>query len=103
MARFVSNYLLFALATSVSVALYQDEPLVYGTFPDNFIWAAATSAYQIEGGWDADGQFSICKYRSNQVIFSIFFDNRQRTQYLGRLHDGFHCYSRWQHWTNSLR
>lgn len=34
---------------------YEDE-FYFATFPDNFVWAAATSAYQVEGAWRADGK-----------------------------------------------
>nr|XP_039253969.1 uncharacterized protein LOC120331019 [Styela clava] len=36
-------------------ALDRDTPIV-GKFPDNFIWATATSSYQIEGAWRQDGK-----------------------------------------------
>ncbi|XP_076816813.1 uncharacterized protein LOC143462503 [Clavelina lepadiformis] len=35
--------------------LDRDRPL-YGSFPDDFIWSSATSAYQIEGAWNEDGK-----------------------------------------------
>lgn len=40
--------------SSFGLTVAQDD-FLYGTFPDGFIWGAATAAYQIEGGWDADG------------------------------------------------
>jgi len=34
---------------------YEDE-FLYGHFPDDFVWSVATASYQVEGGWDADGE-----------------------------------------------
>lgn len=34
-----------------------DLEVLYDQFPDDFVWASATSAYQVEGGWNSDGRF----------------------------------------------
>jgi Glycosyl hydrolase family 1 len=41
--------------SALGLSTAQDD-FLYGRFPDGFIWGAATAAYQIEGGWDADGK-----------------------------------------------
>lgn len=49
--------LLAAVSNSYSVPVIklQQDDFLYDVFPDDFMWGQATSAYQIEGGWDEDG------------------------------------------------
>ncbi|NWT52263.1 LPH hydrolase, partial [Erythrocercus mccallii] len=38
------------------IPLPKEDEFLYGEFPENFLWSVATAAYQIEGGWRADGK-----------------------------------------------
>ncbi|CAL1538497.1 unnamed protein product [Lymnaea stagnalis] len=33
-----------------------DKDFLFDSFPDGFVWAAATAAYQVEGAWNEDGK-----------------------------------------------
>jgi len=49
---------LFCTASLLGISsgyIYEEE-LLYDHFPEDFQWGAATAAYQIEGGWNADGK-----------------------------------------------
>jgi len=39
----------------IGSVLAQDDGFLYDTFPEDFLWGLATSAYQIEGGYKIDG------------------------------------------------
>jgi lactase-phlorizin hydrolase len=61
-------YWLLVIA-GAAAGVYVDEPLLYDTFSPDFIWAAATSAHQIEGGWDADGS----RLMTCPLVSTLFF------------------------------
>lgn len=70
-------FLLIALlAIAVSRSEFIADSLIYGQFPNNFIWAVATSAYQIEGAWNVSGKcylVNFIKALCNSRHFSNFY------------------------------
>ena len=56
MMRGTGPCFLFITFTTFVTAYNPEEPLLYGTFPEDFKWGTATAAYQIEGGWQEDGK-----------------------------------------------
>jgi len=49
--------ILFAILLLPTTLAYQyEEPLLYGSFPEGFLWGTATAAYQVEGGANEGGK-----------------------------------------------
>uniref|UniRef100_A0A8C2D9N4 Lactase n=1 Tax=Cyprinus carpio TaxID=7962 RepID=A0A8C2D9N4_CYPCA len=51
-----SAHLYFDIMRNNGFPLPTEEEMLYGHFPEGFIWSTATAAYQIEGAWRADGK-----------------------------------------------
>ncbi|XP_023192574.1 lactase-phlorizin hydrolase isoform X2 [Xiphophorus maculatus] len=52
----LSAHFYFQLMKDNGFPITEDEKMLYGEFPQGFLWSSATAAYQIEGGWRADGK-----------------------------------------------
>ena len=96
--------ILFLLVSLVVVSTRSERPeetLLLGEFPADFIWAAATAAYQVEGGWNAGGTFGFRELKDE--IRGCFYSNLNveantkcpRTT-LGPLHHSIFAKGKWK-------
>ncbi|XP_073702340.1 lactase/phlorizin hydrolase-like [Garra rufa] len=51
-----SAHLYFDIMKNNGFPLPVEEEMIYGHFPEGFVWSTATASYQIEGAWRADGK-----------------------------------------------
>ena len=75
---FIFSILLFDQNQLSDCKLVAEEELLYDKFPENFIWGVASSAYQVEGGWNEGGKgknfftpYRISMYAVDLLIFLI--------------------------------
>ncbi|XP_060064598.1 uncharacterized protein LOC132544951 [Ylistrum balloti] len=43
-------------APGVITTIPSENEFIYGEFPQDFVWSASSSAYQVEGAWNVDGR-----------------------------------------------
>ena len=52
----LSLYLLLNNSIVLEAKLDPEDEMLYDKFPEGFLWGAATSSYQVEGGWNDGGK-----------------------------------------------
>ena len=58
-AAFYRNLIVDNAFQQYSDVMTNTDEFLYGNFPKDFIWSSATASYQIEGGWNEGGKYSI--------------------------------------------
>ena len=53
---FLIFFILLITTKYIETKLVPEDELLYDKFPTDFMWGAATSSYQVEGGWNEDGK-----------------------------------------------